>query len=367
MTQWLKNKRLIVVCGSGGVGKTTTAASLGLKAAAMGKKVIVLTIDPAKRLATSLGLESLTGKPRKISSEMLSEAVGETSGSLYAMMLDTKSTFDDLVVKYAPTKEIEKKILGNKIYQHLSEMISGSQEYMAMEKIYEIVSEEKYDVVVIDTPPTTHAIDFLEAPERMINAIGNSMIHLLIKPAVAVGQSGLKILEKGSKIVMKVFDRITGFAFLQDISEMLISFQHLLEGFQSRADEVKIILKDEQTTFVLVAACEDKSVAEVKVFNNKLKELDLPLSGLIVNRVYPYYPDYEPKKQMQELTKKVGDNLANKMAVVFEEYQHVARRDAGFIKELKASMGPGKFVSTIPLFDTDIHDMVGLYRLAKYV
>jgi anion-transporting ArsA/GET3 family ATPase len=361
----LADKKLIVVCGSGGVGKTTTAASLGLRAAAEGKKVIVLTIDPAKRLATSLGLEKLTGKPRKISKEMLEAAVGPTEGSLSAMMLDTKSTFDAIVTKYASSKETEKKILENKIYQHLSDMIAGSQEYMAMEKLYEIVSGGGYDLVVIDTPPTTHAIDFLEAPERMVNAIGNSMIHLLIKPAMAIGKTGFNLFSKGSAMILKVFDRITGFAFLQEISEMLFSFQDLLGGFKSRAEDVKKILQDPDTAFVLVAACEDKSVAEVKVFREKLSEAKLPLDGLIVNRVHPEFSEYDDKARA--LKDRVGDALAEKMTDVFLDYQKVAKRDHVFIKELKKSLGPDRFITTVPLFETDIHDLAGLYRLSKYV
>lgn len=343
------DKNLILVCGSGGVGKTTTAAALGLKAALEGKKVVVLTIDPAKRLATSLGLTELKSKPQKID-------IG-AGLKFYAMMLDTKSTFDQLVVKYAPSKDVEKRILSNKIYQHLSDMIAGSQEYMAMEKLYEIVSEGEFELVIVDTPPTTHAIDFLESPEKMVNALGNSMIHLLLKPALLVGKSGLKLVEKGTRLLFKVFDRITGFAFLQDISEMLISFQDLLAGFKNRAGEVRKILQKPETSFLLVAATEEKSIRETVLFKEKLADFNLPLGGIILNRVHPeYLPTGE---DLEILSEKVGEGTAQKMQRILERNLADAERDKRFARELKPLV-------SIPLFESDIHDLEGLKCLGDY-
>ncbi|MBI4411028.1 MAG: ArsA family ATPase [Deltaproteobacteria bacterium] len=364
----LKEKRLILVCGSGGVGKTTMAAALALKGAALGLKTIVLTIDPAKRLATSLGLDRLSDEPKRINAKKLADLFGTPDPACFAMMLDTKHTFDQLVAKYAPSKEIEQKILNNKIYRHLSDMIAGSQEYMAMEKLYELATEEKYDLIVIDTPPTTHAIDFLEAPQKMIDAIGHSMIHLLLKPAMLAGKSGLKLFEKGSQMILKIFDRITGFAFLQDISEMLISFQELLGGFQGRAEDVRKILTQDETGFVLVSACEEKSVREAQFFSERLAALGLPLSGVILNRVHPLYriASDDREENQRELAARVGTKLTAKMADCFDRFEPIARRDDNYRKELKHDLTEKQFLTIIPLFESDIHSLEGLFSLTEY-
>ncbi|MBI2340048.1 MAG: ArsA family ATPase [Deltaproteobacteria bacterium] len=368
MKNILTEKNLILVCGSGGVGKTTMAAALALKGAALGLKTIVLTIDPAKRLATSLGLGELSGEAKSINGKKLSSIFGAPDIHCDAMMLDTKRTFDQLVAKYAPNKEVETKILNNKIYRHLSDMIAGSQEYMAMEKLFELATEGKYDLIVIDTPPTTHAIDFLEAPQKMIDAIGHSMIHLLLKPAMLAGKSGLKFFEKGSRMILKIFDRITGFAFLQDISEMLISFQELLGGFQGRAEEVKKILIQPETSFVLGAACEEKSVREAQFFSERLSALGLPLAGVILNRVHPLYrikPDEKNEKQ-KDLASRIGVKLAGKMIQCLDQFEPIARRDEAYRKELKKGLTEEQFLTTIPLFESDIHSLEGLYSLTEY-
>lgn len=369
MDHILKDKKCILVCGSGGVGKTTLSASLALRSALLGQKTVVLTIDPAKRLASSLGLNALKSEPQKISKSLLKKVGGDDSTFMEAMMLDPKSTFDKLVSKYAPNKESEKKILDNKIYQHVSSMISGSQEYMAMEKLYEIVSLNKYDTIIIDTPPTIHALDFLEAPNRMISALSDSMIHLLLKPAMKLGGGGLKFFQRGSKMILKIFDRITGFAFLQDISEMLIAFQDLLEGFQSRADEVGLILKDKSTAFILVSACEDKSIQEAFYFSKVMKEKDFNFEGFILNRVHPYYKkksqDLEDDKEI--LYQEWGARLADKALKVFEDYQKVAKKDTSHKKELSQIREEGQFLTTIPLFESDIHSLKGLKQLSSYI
>lgn len=352
-------KDLILVCGSGGVGKTTLSAGIALCHALQGKKTIVLTVDPARRLATSLGLENLGAKASRIREDI----------PLYAMMLDTKRTFDQLVEKYAPSKETEQKILKNKLYQQMSDMIAGSQEYMAMEKLYEIVQSQTYEVVVIDTPPTTHAIDFLEAPDRMVNALSNSMVHLLLKPTLKVGKSGLKLLERGSQLVLKVFDRITGFAFLQDISELLVAFRTLLGGFQNRAAEVKKILERPSTSFVLVASCEKHSSEEAAIFQEKLQRLGFHLEGIIFNRVHPNYSLKKSEKvlALEDLEDRFGKRLSQKMQDAFKKFQLRAGEDQRLIKEFETKLTPDQYVTQIPLFEKDIHDIDGLMRLQSYL
>lgn len=365
----LAEQKLLLVCGSGGVGKTTLSAAIAMKAAIDGRKTVVLTIDPAKRLATSLGIGSLSYDPKRVPASLMKEFTGGKDAEFYAMMLDTKSTFDRIVSKYAPNKEVEKKILNNKLYQHLSSMIAGSQEYMAMEKLYEVVSEDKFDLVVIDTPPTVHAIDFLDAPDRMVNALTNSMVHILLKPAMMMGKSGFKLFEKGSQMVLKVFDRITGFAVLQDISELLSAFRELLAGFTQRAAQVKTILEDSQTSFIMVAACEDKSVSEVEIFRDKLRSLKLPMEGILVNRVHPYtaVSKQASEENEAELVKALGANLTEKVLANFEYYQKRAKRDRKYLDRFKDLLEKGQFLKTIPLFSGDVHDLEGLHHLSQYL
>lgn len=361
-----KTKRLILTCGSGGVGKTTLAAALALKGAMIGKKVVVCTIDPARRLATSLGLDSLSGNPTPV--DVGGAPKGPPSGASFdAMMLDTKRTFDFLVERYAPSKEAATKILSNKIYQHLSSMIAGSQEYMAMEKIYEFATDSDYDLIVIDTPPTIHAFDFLEAPQKMIDALGHSLLHFLLKPALLAGKSGLKLFDAGTKIALKVFDRVTGFAFLQDISEMLISFQDLLGGFEGRAKEVQKILTDKATAFLLVSSCDDKSVDEAALFIEKLTGSGLPFSGLIVNRVHPLtnFPGSERGELDSELSRLVGTEMAGKMWDCLDRQQALAVRDRDTVGRLRKLARRESFVLTIPQFESDIHDLEALKKIVS--
>ncbi|MBX7147884.1 ArsA family ATPase [bacterium] len=359
MNNILTNNKLILVCGSGGVGKTTLSAALAVKAAHSGLKTAVITIDPARRLATAMGLKELSSEAKKI------DLGKNVEGSLHAMMLDTKKTFDKLVETYAPNEEYKQKILNNRIYIKLSSIIAGSQEYMAMERLYEIVNENKYDLIIVDTPPTTHAIDFLEAPDKMINAISNSMIHLLIKPAQAVGKGVFKFFAKGTDFVLKVFDRIIGFAFLQEISEMLMSFQVLLDGFKNRAGEVREILEKKDSTFVIVCTTDKNSQEEARVFRGKLDELKLSLSAVLVNRIYPQFKIADPEAALGELEEEVGKTTAEKMNKVFNDYLKLAKRDKTILKKLKEDMGEGLEVSAVPLFEGDIHDIEGLSRLAE--
>jgi anion-transporting ArsA/GET3 family ATPase len=206
---------------------------------------------------------------------------------MWAMMLDTKRTFDRIVERYAPDPATRERIYNNKIYKHLSQMLAGSQEYMAMERLYEIWQQDAYDVIVVDTPPMQNAVDFLDAPDRLSNMISNSMLHLLLKPSITLGKAGFKFLEKGSQQILKIFDRIVGFAFLQDISEMLIAFQELLGGFNSRAVEVKALLQSPATHFMAVCTTNANSVSETEGFSKKLGELGYHLKKIVVNRICP--------------------------------------------------------------------------------
>ena len=232
----LATKRILVACGSGGVGKTTTAAALALRAARSGRRVLVCTIDPSRRLATSLGLNQLSGKPRAIELSRLAPPPAR-GGALWAMVLDVKSTFDALVARHTPDAAARERILGNRFYRHISAALAGSHEYMAMEKLLELSADERWDLVVLDTPPTRHALDFLEAPDRLVDFLDTSVLRWFLRPYFVAGRLTLKVATRTGAIAFRLADRFLGLQFLQDLSEFFLAFESMYDGFKERASE----------------------------------------------------------------------------------------------------------------------------------
>ncbi|HEY5677175.1 MAG TPA: ArsA-related P-loop ATPase, partial [Myxococcales bacterium] len=260
VSESLAGKRVAVCVGSGGVGKTTVAAALALGRALQGGKVLVCTIDPARRLANALGLEALGNVESHVPAHKFREAGLAPKGQLFAMMLDVKRTWDDLVARHAPDRARQERIYQNRIYQQLSGALAGSQEYMAMEKLYELATERDYDLIVLDTPPTAHALDFLEAPERILDFLGNESARLLLAPAVSAGKLGLRLLQLGSSYVAKTLGKFTGAEVLRDLAEFMATFQGMYEGFKDRAAAVRALLAEAQVGFVIVASATPRSV-----------------------------------------------------------------------------------------------------------
>src|SRR5436305_6055508 len=250
VAELLEGKRVCVCSGSGGVGKTTTSAAIALGMASLGARVAVVTIDPAKRLANALGLEELENEPRLVPAERLVGAGIEGSGELWAMMLDPKRTFDELIERHAPDERTRDAVLSNRIYQELSNAVAGSQEYMAMEKLYELHQEERYDLLVLDTPPSRNALDFLEAPERLSRFVDSRSLQLFLRP----GRLGLKVFGRGTGMLFSALQKVTGVDLLQDLSEFFQSFGDMAEGFRDRAARVNELLGDKRTTFLLVTS-----------------------------------------------------------------------------------------------------------------
>lgn len=362
MTEVMKNHQSTVylVCGSGGVGKTTMSAALGMKYAIEGKKAIVLTIDPARRLASSLGIDKLAETPVNIK---LPDA--GTRGEMWAMMLDTKQTFDQLVERYTPSQEAVQSIINNQMYQHMSQMLAGTQEYMAMEKLHEIHQTNEYDVIVLDTPPMQNAVEFLAAPQRMINMLDNSMLQMLLKPTLFVSKSGFKLLEKGTKQIFKVLDRIAGLAFLQELSDMFVLLSDLMGGFRTRADTVRILMSDPSCRFISVCTTNENSIAETRQFKTYLDQLDYRLDKVIVNRVYANreMPESIPPKDRKELGDQVGDTDANLLVATYEQFVPLIQQDLARIKELGGFFGD-RAMASIPLYLSDVHDLDGLSTIA---
>jgi len=360
LRELLSQKKVLICCGSGGVGKTTTAAAMALFAARQGLKTIVLTIDPAKRLANSLGIQKIDYREKEIPAAELKKAGVTVKAPLFAMMLDTKRTFDEIILKYAPDRQKADAILQNKLYQHLSNMIAGSQEYMAMEKLYEIAQERDYDLIVLDTPPSRHALEFLDAPKRMSEMIGNSVMKWFLKPSLFVSRAGLRWIDQSMRRVLKSFDRVAGFEFLQDLSEMLVSTSGLLEGFQERAEKVGRLLHDERTSFILICSPQPIPLREAAYFYQKINEYSLPFSGFVFNRVQLLRP--EALAETPAVTAQARDEYKELRRFFNNLYERDQAELLKFKEKLKLNK-QGLMLKTLPELDHDVHDLGGLKEL----
>ncbi len=361
MSKLLKDKRVVICCGSGGVGKTTTAAALALTGVAKGLKTLVLTIDPAKRLANSLGIESIDYQEREIPSTEFKKIALKPKNSLYAMMLDTKQTFDALIRRYATDEARANAILDNKLYQHLSNMMAGSQEYMAMEKLYEIVQERDYDLIVLDTPPSRHALDFLDAPEKMKKMIGDSVMRLFLKPSLFVSRAGFRLFDKSIRRILSSFDKVAGLDFLQDLSNLLVTTSGLLEGFQERAEKVQSLLHDPKTTFLLIASPQPIPLREADYFYKKIQEYQLPFTGFIFNRVQEYDDEIPLPVGLSVNTQKEVKQVQG----LFKKLSARDHREITKFKKKFSSKMDGYLFESIPQMDHDIHDLSGLWELSQ--
>ncbi|MET9773419.1 ArsA family ATPase [Streptomyces sp. NPDC006367] len=272
--------RIVVCCGSGGVGKTTTAAALGLRAAERGRKVVVLTIDPARRLAQSMGIDSLDNTPRRVKG--VDDSAG---GELHAMMLDMKRTFDEIVEAHADPDRAA-AILGNPFYQSLSAGFAGTQEYMAMEKLGQLRARDEWDLIVVDTPPSRSALDFLDAPKRLGSFLDGRLIRVLLAPAKVGGRAGMKFLNVGMSMMTGVLGKVLGGQFLKDVQTFVAAMDSMFGGFRTRADATYKLLQAPGTAFLVVAVPERDALREAAYFVERLAAEDMPLAGLVLNRVH---------------------------------------------------------------------------------
>jgi len=361
----LAGKEICVCAGSGGVGKTTTSAAIATGMAARGLKVCVLTIDPAKRLADSLGLKELGNEAKRVDPALFERHGIEMQGELWAMMLDAKATFDELVARQAPDEESRDRVLDNRIYQQISGALAGSQEYMAMEKLYELHSEGQFDLLVLDTPPTRNALDFLDAPRRLTQFIEGRSLRVFMKPTGLAA----KVAGRGATVALGVLKRILGFDLLADLAEFFNAFSGMVDGFQERAKKVNSLLADPGTCFLVVCGPQGEPVDEAVYFHRKLVEAKLPFGGVIVNKVH--YPadgaDGNGGDLEGALSERLGDaGLAERVAANFADYQALAERDAANIERLAAELRT-KGLIRIPYLDEDVHDLDGLAEINRYL
>jgi anion-transporting ArsA/GET3 family ATPase len=371
--QLLAAKDIVIACGPGGVGKTTTAASLAATAVVeQGGRVLVLTVDPARRLADALGLKGIGNDEVRIPDEVFTAAAARPRGELWAAMLDTKQSWDDLIRRHAPDAETREQILANPLYQNISGRFVQSHDYIAMERLYEIHSEGKYDLIVVDTPPTRNALDFLDAPQRMADFFSSRLLRWLIVPYRS------RLVNMASRPFYQVADRILGTQFLADISEFFILFQSMYAGFVERADAVTRLLSDRRTTFMVVSTLEATPVREAEFFSAQLTARKLHLGAVVLNKVLPeYLRDVKTDKLAESIAARaveLGDGLTDdpvvasrvlgEVAESFLNFSIVARREAEQQAELK---GAPDVLVTVPFFDADIYDMAGLLRLGALV
>jgi anion-transporting ArsA/GET3 family ATPase len=351
----LAGKRIVICAGSGGVGKTTTAAALALGLARRGRRVAVVTIDPARRLANALGLEALGNEPHRVAAGLDGE------GELWAMMLDAKRTFDELIERLAPDARTGDEVLANRIYQQLSTAVAGSQEFTAIAKLYELDQEGGFDVLVLDTPPSRNALDFLDAPGRLAHFFQGRAIRLLLRPA---GLSG-RLLGRGTGVVFAVLQRVTGVDLLQDLSTFFRALGGMVDGFTERARRVGALLEDPSTTFLIVTAPRDDPVEEALFFHRKLRDAGMPFGGVVVNRVHAA-PAAGDAAAGDELREELGPALAGRVADATRELAALARRDRANLDRLLAVLGRPR-AAVVPELDEDVHDLPGLARVAAHL
>ncbi|MEK6277190.1 MAG: ArsA-related P-loop ATPase [Actinomycetota bacterium] len=361
----IEGKGVCICAGSGGVGKTTTSAAIAAAMAGGGKKVCVLTIDPAKRLADSLGLEQLGNEAKRVDPGLFEAQGVEMQGELWAMMLDPKATFDELVQRHAPDEETRDRVLQNRIYQQISNALAGSQEYMAMEKLFELYTQGDFDLLVLDTPPTRNALDFLDAPKRLTQFIEGRSMKVFMKPTGI----GMRIAGRGASMALGVLKRLVGFDLLQDLSEFFSAFSGMVDGFRERAKRVNELLADPATTFLIVCGPQGEPISEAVFFHRKLVEANLPVGGVIVNKVH--YPLEHLRDDGEDLRRALADtlgdeDLADRVAGNLADYQALAERDAANIDHLAAELRT-ESVIRVPYLDEDVHDLAGLAKLNRYL
>jgi anion-transporting ArsA/GET3 family ATPase len=382
LEQILAAKEIVIHCGSGGVGKTTTAAAAGAMAAVhLGGKVLVLTVDPARRLANALGLEEFGNVETQVPPSAFAAAGVEPRGELWAAMLDTKKSWDDLVAQHAPDAATRDAILANPLYHNITGRFVQSHDYIAMERLYEIHASGRYDLIIVDTPPTRNAIDFLEAPERMADFFSSRLLRWLTAPARS------RVVSMASRPFYTVADRILGSKFLEDIAEFFLLFQTMYKGFVERSRAVTRTLGDRRTSFVVVTTLESAPVREAEFFIDALEQRDLHLGAVVLNKVLPEWFLDRPSTQVAERLVRDRDALAAQISgevrdgendphwdpaqlgrvlaevgESFLNFQVVATREAEIRAELS---GSPEVVTSVPYFDHDIYDLAGLLRLGE--
>jgi anion-transporting ArsA/GET3 family ATPase len=359
----LEGKRVCVCGGSGGVGKTTTSAAIALGMAARGAKVAVVTIDPAKRLANALGLEELANEPRRVQAKRLTSAGVEMQGELWAMMLDPKRTFDELIERVAADPARAEEIKRNRVYRELSTAVSGSQEFTAVAKLYELDRDGDFDLLVLDTPPSRNALDFLDAPGRLTSFLEGRALKAFIRPTGL----GMRVLGRGASPLLSALRRVTGVDLIGDLMTFFGLLGDMTEDFSARAKQVEQMLRAPTTGFLLITSAQQAAIDEAIWFRRTLTDSGLPFAGVIVNRVHhDILGDTEPDDLTSALGEELSADLAARVSENFLDYHRLARRDTRNVARLQAELG-GEPLLLVPRLDDDVHDIEGLLRVHRFL
>jgi len=386
--------RIVVCAGSGGVGKTTTAATIALWGALEGRRAIVLTIDPARRLADSLGVGPIGNTPSQVPAEVLGALGLEVRGTLSAMMLDQKGSWDELVERHAPSEEARARILENQFYRQLSQSFAGSQEYMAVEQLGELDASGRYDLIVVDTPPTQHALDFLEAPERLLAFLDRKIVKWFVRPSFSAGWSTLRTMNRTVGFLLHKIEDATGVTALADVTDFFSAMSGLFEDFEPRVQRVTQLLRHPETAFVLVAGPDEQVLDQADYLAAQMSARGMPLKGVVMNRVHPLFahssgddtleaiePLIAPRvraalgtageapaaKSKRRTASGADEPLETRLARNFVAYQARARGDALRMEMFRQGIPRGVPLVQVPNLPSDIHDLRGLVQLHAHL
>jgi anion-transporting ArsA/GET3 family ATPase len=354
----LQDARILVCCGAGGVGKTTSAAALGLLAAQLGRRVCVMTIDPARRLAQAMGLAELADDPQRVE---------VPEGALSAMMLNPKHTFDRMVESYAPDERVRDSIFANRYYQELSSTLGGSRELIAMERVLEIASSDEFDLLIVDTPPSQHALDFLDGPKRLIGMLDGSFVQMLLAPYGIAARAQFNLFQHSSAAVLKFLERLTGVGMMADLSEFLLAFSSMFSGLKERSHRVMALMGEPSTHFVLVCSPQPASLRQVLRFAGRLDEDGLNIGGVLVNRVHADFGHEElSAEDIQWLDNEspaaaINPSLSVRLDAALQDARALASSDRSALQLLDALERPRCYV---PHFVRDLHSMADLRTFA---
>ncbi|HYR97331.1 MAG TPA: ArsA-related P-loop ATPase [Candidatus Binatus sp.] len=381
LRELVEHHRIVISAGSGGVGKTTVAASIALWGALAGRRAVVITIDPARRLASSLGLEALGSEARDIpAAHFARQGLGEVRGSLAAMMLDQKGAWDALVERHAPP-DARDRILANPFYQHLSQTFAGSQEYMAIEQLCVLLDSAAYDLIVVDTPPTRHALDFLEAPKRIGDFLDRRIVRWFVRPYFSAGWSALRAMNRTAGFLLRRLEQATGVSALAEISDFFSSMGGLFENFQPRVERAYRVLRGAETAFVLVTGPEEQVLGDAEYLSTKMAELRMPLKGVVFNRVHREYRPPRRGTRRGEIGPEDAEQVARTVAAAlagagpeardlaanFVDYQALARGESLRLEQFRVGLPRGIPVVQVPNFARDVHDLASLAEMHAHL
>lgn len=349
----VRDASVVVCCGSGGVGKTTTAAAIALEGARRGRRAVVVTIDPARRLADALGIDQIGNDPALVT--------GPWPGTLSALMLDTEGTFDDLVSRYAGSPDQAEKILSNRFYRNIAGALSGTQEYMASEKLYELATSDDYDLIVVDTPPTRNALDFLDAPGRLARFLDHRLYRVLTAPTRGL----VRAVNMAAQTFLRSVGKVVGGEVIADAIAFFAAFEGMDEGFKSRARLVERLLVADSTAFVLVASPRRDTVTEAAYFAGRLAENDIDVRALVVNRIHPTVGTHSPAEAEEAAERYAGTALGSQYRAL-ADLVTIASAERAYLEPLHRRI-TGATLCEVPLLPVEVHDLETLELLGSHL